>query len=163
MIKLAIKNAGVFNLVAKSLGVAALKLRPTMIKRLREAGRIVRKKERELLRGGYGPKLRKIRRTSKKTGKSKSSSRLASEHRSIIRKHKNQDGVWEVFVGPTPGGKAFYGKFFETGTGERKTGFGASRGVLPPSPWMGPAINQVRPQVEKIIEDTFRAVRIVGV
>lgn len=150
-------------LIGRELHADVRRFRRAIRKKLREAGNIVRRKQRDLLRGGTGPSIRKIARTSK-SGRTRSGSRLLSQHRVVIRIARDARGrsqeFWEAFVGPTPGGLAFYGKFHEFGTGERRTRAGRSRGALPARPWMKPSIDATVGQVEAKLAESYRKVRI---
>lgn len=152
-------------LVAQALRQDLNRYKRSHRKLLNEAGNLVRKKQREILKAGpltqrkghvrrYNPKKGKITRESQKT------SRLVSQHRVRIR-WSDKIGGWEAFVGPTPGGPAFYGKFHELGTGRRTTASGASRGSLDARPWMRPAIEATVDKVEEILGRSFKNFRIV--
>lgn len=163
MIQLILKTAGVRSL-ADMIRQDVSKFRKDIKKRLRDAGNVVRKRQRSLLKSGFGPSLRRIQRTSK-SGRKRRSSRLLSQHKVIVKPVKGglkaSGQQWEVFVGPTPGGLAYYGKFFETGTGVRSSSRGG-RGQIRARPWMAPALAQEVAQVEKILGKTFGKLRIVG-
>ncbi len=136
--------------------------------RLRKIGNIIRKRQRALLRAGEGPSIRKIARTGR-TGKVRTSSQLVTAHSVVVRRKKGSrevtslvggSGDWELFVGTTPGGRGFYGKFSELGTAERSTKAGASRGRVPPRPWMRKAGDLVAGEADREMLKNFDALRI---
>lgn len=120
---------------------------------LRKAGNVIRRKQRALLRSGTkGPEIQ--------TG------RIVSQIRVVVRRAKGsrarKDQIWEAFIGVTPRGKAFYGKFFEHGAASRRTKAGASRGTLIADPFMKPALEATIGQSERIIAESFDNVRLMG-
>ncbi|MEE8473563.1 MAG: hypothetical protein V3S82_10390 [Dehalococcoidia bacterium] len=163
MINLLLRTAGITSL-AGMIRKDVSRFRKDIKVKLRKAGNVVRKRERSLLKSGFGPSLRRIERTSK-SGRKRKSSKLLSHHKVIVRPAKGglkkTGQQWEVFVGPTPGGQAFYGKFFETGTVRRQSRYG-NRGAIRARPWMGPALEQELSNVEAILGETFTKLRIVG-
>lgn len=137
-------------LIAAQLARDAIRYRRSIIGKLRRAGNVVRRQERALLRSGT-------------RGPEEQSGRLISQHKVVVRRRKGAPvGDYEAFIGPTPRGKAFYGKFLEVGVAHRETKKGADRGILIADPWMGPAIDATRDEVEEIIGSAFQKLRIVG-
>ena len=164
MIGINIKTGGVLTLAAL-IRNDVRRFRKDIKVKLRKAGNVIRKRQRSLLKSGFGPSLRRIERTSK-SGRKRKSSRLLSQHKVIVKPAKGglkatgQQG--EVFVGPTPGGHGFYGKFHELGVGPRQTRGGAGRGSIRARPWMSPALEQEIGNMEQILGTTFGKLRIVG-
>jgi HK97 gp10 family phage protein len=59
---------------------------------------------------------------------------------------------FEIEIGPGPGKEAFWGRFDEFGTGPRKTKKGKFTGSMPAKPFLRPALDENKEQ----IETTFR-------
>lgn len=171
MISLLVRDLGLATM-GRQLGREVRKFRRTYKKKLREAGRIVKRKQIQLLKSGRGPRSRRIGRKTK-TGKTRRSSLLLTSHKVVIKPAKSGSKEvgslfggtdnWELFVGPTPRGKAFYAKFHELGTGERKSKGGASRGSLLARPWMGEAGQAELNKVERVLGSSYRAFASLGV
>jgi hypothetical protein len=171
-------RAVAFGVVRAEMLADVRKYRRAVSTKLREAGKVVLKEQRKLLRSGTaGPRAKRRAVTDEggrqlytKTGRRRTrQSQLLGAHRVRIQKMKYKSGEptlardfassrvgqyleLEALVGPAPGGPGYYGKFHELGVGERRTKRGASRGRLPKRPWMGPAYELKRAEVFRILE-----------
>ncbi len=144
------------------------RMRKAFKSQLRKVGGPIRKRQRALLRAGEGPAIRRVARTGR-TGKVRKTSQLLTAHAVVVKRKKGSrevaslsggGGEWELFVGTTPGGRAFYGKFSELGTVSRATKSGAFRGRVPARPWMRKAGQLEAAASDNTMLKTFDALRI---
>ncbi|MDX1388945.1 MAG: HK97 gp10 family phage protein [Acidobacteriota bacterium] len=108
-------------------------------KRMRQAGNILRKEMRAQIRSGP---------LKRRTGK------LTRHIRVFVNRVGPSD--YEAKVGPTPKGKAFYGKFHEHGTDERRTKKGRSAGRLRARPFMQPTIDAKGNEALDLVGDSVK-------
>jgi len=156
---LSVRDASV-RATADSMRRAAIARMRQLTRASRDAGNVIRRQQLDYLRSGArGPSVRpEAERLTKRKGGGlvwKTGSALLAHHRVVVRRALVAAvNRWEVFVGPTPGGPAFYGKFHELGVGPRTTKAGKSRGMLIADPWMHPAYEA---QADRVTEIYARA------
>lgn len=75
---------------------------------------------------------------------------------------KRADKIGQVWVGPRRKGryKGFAGHLVEFGTKRRRTKKGANRGIMPAKPFMAPAFNQTKSEVERQIAQQIGKVMV---
>lgn len=69
----------------------------------------------------------------------------------------SKDNLYDLKVGPKPGGKAFYGKFHELGVVDRKPG-----GMLLGRPWLAPTLESKQAEVERMLTKSLRHIAKIG-
>jgi hypothetical protein len=146
-------DASMMRVVRAGIIADAARYRGRIKDRLRKAGNVVRQQMRRTVHGTYGP--------DEDTGTLKRHIRIRMQREP--RKYQRFGSIdrglgetqWDVLIGTTPGGNAFYGKFFEFGVASRTTKSGANRGTLNALPWMGPALNDKLDEVNRILSTSF--------
>lgn len=141
-------NSGPIRLLQAALVADLRRYQRAFFNKLKEAGRLLRREAQSKLRSGA-------------RGPSVMEGTLLRHHRIVIqRSRKFRVGVariWDLKVGPTPRGKAFYGKFQELGVGQtRKTRRGASRGSLIADPWLEPTRREKESEVQSILGSALK-------
>jgi len=149
---------------AIGLSIDAARLKKAVQRRLREAGNVVKERQKLLLRAGEGPKWGTTPKSMKIKRGEKRKSPTMSLHKVVLRLRSHNQAKrmhdYELLIGVPPGGDAFYAKFTETGTKERVTKSGHPTGAVRQRRWWGPAAEQTEAEVQQIIGRSFRAMRI---
>ena len=151
-------------LTAAGLAADAARFRSAVKRNLREAGGVIKRRQKALLRTGLGPKWGTTPQSMKKKRGESRPSPTMSLHKVVLRLRSGAQAKrmqeYELLIGVPPTGDAFYAKFTETGTLPRYTTSGRYTGAVRQRRWMGPTAEQTEAEVHSIIGRSFRALQV---